>query len=417
MPVTLIAASMGITAAGDWPEFRGPSGQGVSDEVGIPVTWSETENIAWKVAVPGTGWSSPVIAGGRVFLTTAVPQRNDGRPGHSLRVLCLDADSGRIVWNVEAFHQPDGPQVQMHKKNSHASPTPMVDGEWLYVHFGPHGTACLRTDDGQPVWKNDEIDYAPTHGTGGSPALAGERLVICCDGSNRQFVVGLDKRSGDIVWKTERDLDALKGFSFSTPLIIDVAGRQQAICPASGAVYAYDPQTGHELWRVQYGDGYSVVPRPVFGHGLVFVCTGYEDPQLLAIDPTGTGDVTDTLVRWTLTRGVPHTSSPLVVGDELYVVDDRGIATCVDARTGEVHWQERLGGKYSASPLYADGNVYFQDETGTATVVRAATAFDALARNRLSGNERSFASYAIHRGSLFLRSEGHLYRIEKRPDR
>ena len=412
------ATVVSAAEAGDWTEFRGPTGQGLSDASGVPITWSETENIAWKCTVPGSGWSSPVVAGDRVFLTTAVPYAGegkddgDGKAGHSLRVMCLDARTGSTVWDVEAFDQPDGDLVEKHPKNGHASPTPLIEEGRIYVHFGPHGTACLRIGDGEFVWKNREIEYAPNHGSGGSPAIAGDKLVICCDGRDVQFVVGLDKQDGRIAWRTDRDVDVVKGFSFCTPLIIDVQGRRQAVCPGSGAVFAYDPRTGDEIWRVRYGEGFSVVPRPVAGGGLVFVCTGFGDGRLLAIDPSGTGDVTDSHVKWTLSRGAPKSPSLLFSGEELYFVDDGGIARCVDGQTGEVYWQQRIGGKYSASPLLAAGNVYFQDENGAATIIRASTEYEELSRNRLSADERTFASYAIHERALLVRSEGHLYRIE-----
>ena len=409
--LTCLCLAFQTATAEDWPQFRGPTGQGLSATRGLPVRWSETENIAWKVAIPGHGWSSPVIADGRAFLTTAVPIDE----GHELRTLCLDARSGETVWDVKVFDQPGGESIEKHAKNSHASPTPVIEGDRLYVHFGPHGTACLQTVDGETIWKNHEIEYAPNHGNGSSPVLAGDMLVIPCDGRDEQFVLGLNKASGEIVWRTERDVDPQKGFSFCTPLVIDIVGRQQAVCPGSGAVFAYDPQTGSEIWRVTYGEGFSVVPRPVFGNGLLYVCTGFGDGRLLAIDPTGSGDVTETHVKWTMKKGVPRSSSLLLVGDELFAADDVGIATCLDAVSGEKHWQKRLGGNYSASPLYTDGLIYFQDENGKTTVIRASTEFEEVSENELTGDERTFASFAVHEGALLLRSEGHLYRITEAP--
>ncbi len=411
LPFTLVCALTvaSTVIAEDWPQFRGPTGQGLSQATAVPVSWSETENITWKVAIPGSGWSSPVVAEGRVFLTTAVPTDD----GHELRVLSLDAQSGDTLWDITVFDQPDGNTVEKHAKNSHASPTPVIDGDLVYVHFGPHGTACLRAENGEVVWKNHEIEYAPNHGTGSSPVLAGDTLIISCDGRDIQFVLGLNKATGEIAWRTERDVDPQKGFSFCTPLVIEIDGRQQAVCPGSGAVFAYDPQTGGEIWRVTYGEGFSVVPRPVFGSGLVFVCTGFGDGRLLAIEPTGTGDITSTHVKWTTKRGVPRSASLLLVGEELFAADDTGIATCLDAVTGETHWQERMGGNFSASPLFAAGLIYFQNEQGTATVVRASKTFEELSQNSFSGEERTFASLAVHEGALLLRSEGHLYRIEE----
>lgn len=405
-----LGASM--AGAGDWTEFRGPTGQGLSDSSNLPVEWSENEHVAWKVSLPGTAWSSPVVQDGRIFLTTAVARGTGTPPAQSLRLMCLDAADGRTLWDVEVFLQP-GDDVEIHQKNSHASPTPLIDGDRVFVHFGPYGTACLSTDDGAIAWKTRKLKYSPTHGSGGSPALADDLLIICCDGHDRQYVAALDKLSGEIRWKTPRDTSPQKGFSFSTPRIIEVNGRPQAVCPGSDAVFAYEPQTGEEIWRVRYGSGYSVVPRPVYGHGLVYVCSGFGDARLLAIDPTGRGDVTDSHVKWTLEKGVPKSPSPILVENELFLVDDRGIATCVDARTGNVYWQERLGGNFSASPIHASGRIYFQDERGTTTVIAASREFEVLAKNELASGERTFASLGIVDDAILLRSENHLYRLEK----
>ncbi len=391
-------------ANADWKEFRGPTGQGHTQATGLPVNWSETENILWKSEVDGIAWSSPVIVGNKVYLTTAVKGEEEN---YSLGLLCLNVHDGSPLWDKEVFEQAD--KVKMHKKNSHASPTPVIEGDRIYLHFGPHGTACVSLE-GEVVWKQ-KFDYKPVHGNGGSPALAGDVLVICCDGGDQQFVVGLDKANGEILWKTDRDTDPKKGFSFSTPLMIEVNSKTQAVCPGSDAVFAYDPQTGDEIWRVDYPGGYSVIPRPIYGQGLVFICTGYNKPTLLAIDPTGSGNVTETHLKWKIERQMPHSPSPILVGEELYVVSDKGIGSCIDAKSGEIHWQERLEGNYSASPLSAEGRVYFQDENGTTIVVKASKEFEELARNTLNEDERTFASYAVEGKSLLLRSENHLYRI------
>lgn len=405
---TVTTLSMILFAAlqtlADWKEFRGPTGQGHSQASDLPVKWSETENIVWKTEVPGLAWSSPVIVGGRTYLTTAV---ETAEQTYSLRLVCLNLESGKENWSKEIFTQEG--KVQFHKKNSHASPTPIIDGSQIYVHFGPHGTAAVSLE-GEILWKQ-KLEYRPVHGNGGSPALAEGVLVICCDGGDKQFVVGLDKSNGEIAWRTERDTDPKKGFSFSTPLIINVNGQQQAVCPGSDAVFAYDPANGEMIWRVDYPAGYSVTPRPVYGQGLVYVCSGFNTPVLYAIDPTGEGNVTESHVKWKIERRMPHSPSPLLVGEELYVVSDKGIGTCIDAKTGEIHWQERLEGNYSASPLAANGLVYFQDENGTTIVVEAGKEFKEVARNTLGENDRTFASYAVEGNSLLLRSESHLYRI------
>jgi len=393
--------------AADWPQFRGETGQGLSDATGLPSSWSETENVAWKVPVAGLAWSSPAVVDGRIYLTTADPGNDE--PEQSLRALCLNADTGDLIWEQELFRQQG--KVEIHGKNSHASPTPIVEDGRVYVHFGPHGTACLTTD-GSVVWKTEELKYGPRHGTGASPAIADDLLIIPCDGWDVQYVVGLEKATGHIRWKTPRDTNPTKGFSFATPLVIEAAGRRQAICPASDAVFAYEPATGKEIWRVRYGDGYSLIPRPLFAHGLVYVCTGYNAPILLAIDPSGRGDVTDSHVKWSTKFGVPHSASPLIVGNELYMVADRGVAVCLDATTGDEHWHERVGEAFSASPLFADGKIYFQDEHGHATVIQPGTEYHEVSRNTFAGGARTFASYAVADGALFVRSESHLYRIQ-----
>ena len=405
---------MGTTSrAGEWPEFRGPTGQGHADHEQIPLTWSASQNVTWKQPIPGLAWSSPVIHAGRIYLTTAIdatPAGADRKDNLTIELgaICLDEKTGKTLWQKKLFTQQG--DVEFHNKNSHASPTPIVHQEALYVHYGPHGTARL-TLAGEVVW-TQTLPYLPTHGNGGSPALAGEVLVICCDGHDEQYAVGLETSTGRIRWKTDREIESRRGFSFGTPLVIEVNGQPQAICPASDAVYAYAPATGEEIWRVQYPNGYSVTPRPVYGNGLLYVCTGFERPSLFAIDPTGRGDLTETHVRWRTNKNVPHSASPLLVDKNLFFVADKGIARCVDALTGEDHWQERLGGNYSASPLYANGRVYFQDENGECIVVAASSTYQELARNQLVEDERTFASYAVSDGALFIRSEHHLFRIE-----
>jgi outer membrane protein assembly factor BamB len=394
-------------AGGDWPEFRGPTGQGLSDAKNVPVEWDETKNVAWKVAIPGKGWSSPVLVKGRLYLTTAV----EGDGGATvLRVMCLDAADGKAVWDTEVF-RPDPKALQaIHPKNSPASATPLVAGDRVYAHFGHLGTAALDLE-GNVVWRQESLKYSPVHGNGGSPALVnGDTLVFSCDGVPDPFLAALDAKTGDVKWKTPRNAPTQRPFSFATPLAIQVSGRTQVVCPASGMTAAYDPETGQEIWRVLTGTGYSVIPRPAFAHGLLFVSSGYDAAVLFAIKPEGaTGDATKTHVAWQTGKGAPNTPSAIAVGNEVYFVADNGIATCADARTGKVHWTERLEGEFSASPVAAEGRVYFQNEDGGGFVVRAATSFELLAENDLG--ERSLASYAVTDGALVIRTEKHLWKI------
>jgi outer membrane protein assembly factor BamB len=398
-PATAQNPSPVATTKGDWPDFRGPDGQGHSTERNLPLEWSETKNVAWKTPIAGLGWSSPVVANGKVWITTAVEQK-----GISLRALAFDAVTGKELVNVEVFKIP-ADRRDINPKNSWASPTPVLEGDRVYVHFGADGTAALSSS-GEILWKA-RFDYQSQHGAGGSPIVFGDLLIFNCDGSDVAFVIALDKNTGKTKWKTNRGLPADQ--AYTTPIVIRVGDRDQLISVGAFRARAYDPLTGKEIWRVRYDEGFSNVPRPVFAHGLVFIATGFQQPELLAVRPDGTGDVTKTHIAWSLKRGAPLTPSPLVVGDELYLVNDGGIASCIDARTGAVVWQQRLGGTYSASPVFADGRIYFLAEQGVTTVIAPGREFRRLATNTLDGG--LLASMAISSGSLFLRSDSHLYRI------
>jgi outer membrane protein assembly factor BamB len=389
--------------AEDWPQFRGPDGQGHSTEHGLPIEWSESRNILWKTEIPGVGWSSPVVAGGKVWITSAVKERNGG----SLRVLAYDIATGRELVNTEVFRVRS--VDPLNPKNTRASPTPILDGDRVYVHFGADGTAALTTT-GEIVWKT-KFDYQSQHGDGGSPVLHGDLLILNCDGDDVAFVVAIEKQSGKIRWKTTRRQPFAQ--AYSTPLVIRVGDREEVISVGAFRAAAYDPATGHEIWRVSYPvrfpDGFSNVMRPVYGAGLLFISGGFNIPSFIAVRPDGTGDVTRTHVAWTLLRGAPLTPSPLVVDNDLYVVSDNGIAQCLDARTGQPYWQRRLTGDHSASPVYADGRIYFMSEEGTATVIAPGHEFHQLASNRIDGY--TLASIAVSSGSIFIRSDTHLYRI------
>ena len=402
---------LSLASAADWPQFRGPAGDGLAAAKNLPTKWDETTNVTWRTPIPGKGWSSPSLYHGKLYLTSAVPldPGSGSGPEISLRALRVDAASGKIEWNVEIFRQgPGAPKI--HAKNSHASPTPLVAGDRVYVHFGHQGTACLDLA-GKIIWKDATHFYPPTHGNGGSPVLEGGLLIFSCDGGDKPYVVALNAATGKEVWRMPRPADAEKKFSFSTPVLITVNGQRQLISPGSDVVSALDPATGREIWRVRY-DGYSVIPKPLFGHGLIFLSTGYNSPVVMAIRPDGSGDVTETHVAWTLKKGGPHTPSLLLVGNELYMIADKGIATCVDAKTGQQHWQERIGGNYSASPLFADGKMYLQSEEGPAYVLMPGTTFEKPMETGIK--ERTLASYAVDDKALFIRTESNLYRIEQK---
>ena len=391
----------------DWFQFRGPDGQGHSTAVNLPTHWSPTENVRWKTPIPGKGWSSPVAFAGRIFLTTAVPSGDT----HSLHTLCLEAPSGKILWDVTVFDALV-PQYakRIHSKNSHASPTPIVDGQRVYVHFGAHGTACLTTE-GSIVWKTREIKYQPQHGSGGSPVLVDGLLVFNCDGADLQFVVALDASTGKIRWKKERPpCDEPERFSFATPLVIEVNGRKQIVSPGAHIVVAYEPKTGAEIWSARY-QGYSIAPRPVYADGLVYMETSFDRSIMLAIHPDGEGDVTETKIAWKQARSIPSTPCPLLTGKHLYIVNDAGIASCLDAKTGRPLWTHRVGGKFSASPLLADGKIYIQSEGGETIVFRAdPEQYVEIARSEM--HDATLASPAVIDHALLIRTASALYRIE-----
>ncbi len=341
-----------------------------------------------------------------MWLTTALDE------GRSLRAICLHVDSGEVVQNVEIVK--DNVPKDIHPKNSHASPTPLLEGDRVYVHFGTYGTACLDRS-GQILWRT-KLTYEPQHGPGGSPVLFQDLLIINCDGSDIQFVVALNKHTGEEVWRTRRahisaerrNGEKSPGMAFSTPLVARDRGRDVVLSAGGDHIAAYDARTGREIWWSQY-DGYSVVPRPIVSHGLTFAATSFSKAMFYAIRMGGKGNVTDSHIVWSLEKGAPKNPSPLAVGDEIYLISDNGIATCLDIQSGQRHWQKRLGGNYSASPLFADGRIYFTNEKGLTTVIAPGTQYQELAQNYIDG--RTLASLAVIDGALFLRSDSHLYRI------
>jgi outer membrane protein assembly factor BamB len=387
----------------DWPQFRGPDGQGHSDSTGVPLVWNEQQHVAWKTEIPGQGWSSPVVLGAQVWMTTAT---EDGR---SLRAIAVDRQSGRLLHDVEVFHRTQ--PIEKHPTNSFASPTPILEAGRVYVHFGTMGTACLDTASGAVLWRNELLTWDHEVGPGSSPALFESLLLFNCDGTDVQYGAALDKNTGQLVWKTarsgviEKPPDHRK--AFVTPLVIQYDGRDIVIMTAAEWVYAYDPRTGEELWNVKH-PGFSVAPRPVFGHGLVYVSTGYMLPQLLAIRPGQRGSTPQ--IVWKADKSMSAKPSPLLIGDELYILSEVGMLSCLDAKTGQQHYRHRLGGNFAASPIAVDGRIYCCGEDGRTIVFAPGTEYQELASNQLDG--RFMASPAVAGSALFLRTDTHLYRIE-----
>lgn len=388
----------------DWSQFRGPNSSGHVPYKNMPQNWSDDAPLAWKVPIPGLGWSSPVIVAGKIYLTTAVAEGE----GLSLRALCLDAQTGKTIWDREVRSVSSAPKI--HAKNSHASPTPIVIDNSLFVHYGPLGMARLKRADGAIEWLCTELDYPPMHGSGGSPFLADGKLVVVCDGSVQPFVAAVDANTGKVIWKTLRSVEARISHSFVTPLVAEVDGKKQVLAPGPDHFAAYDLETGKELWIIK-APGWSVVPQPIVTHGMVIYNHDYDNPELIAAKLGGSGDVTDTNIVWRLKRGAPSTPTPLLVGEELYFVSDNGIASCVNVLTGEKYWTERLGGDFSASPLLINGNILFLDENGKATWVKASKSFETLGTNEITG--RTLATPGFDAEAMYLRTDEFLIKYTR----
>jgi outer membrane protein assembly factor BamB len=412
----LIVLTTGIATA-QWTEFRGPHGTGLARDATIPVKWSETENVRWKVPVHGRAWSSPVVLGQQVWLTTATPD------GKQLYAMAFDKDTGKTIFDMKLFDVAT-PQFA-HSFNTYASPSPVIEPGRVYVTFGSPGTAAIDTKSGKVIWERRDLECNHFRGAGSSPILFRDLLIMHFDGSDVQYVVALDKRTGRTVWKTPRSVDfkdiepngkikADGDFrkAFATPIVVTVANQPVLISPGSMAAYGYDPMTGKELWRLEERTSFSASTRPVTGHGLVFYTTGFNTGQVLAIRPDGRGDVTETHVAWRSTRGAPKKPSLLLHDDLLFMVNDNGVLTCVEAKTGTEVWTGRLNQTYSASPISAGGRVYFFGEDGKATVIEAGRTFKVIAENSL--DDGFMATPAIDGAALYVRTKSHLYRIEER---
>ena len=400
-------------AAEGWSRFRGPSGNGIAEATSnVPTEWSRDTNIAFRTPLPGQGWSSPVVSDGRIYLSAAIPAGEAGdskSPDFDLSLIVLDAKNGDVLKTVSLMRQTAEKSPKIHKKNSHASPTPIVDGERVFVHFGYQGTACVDLE-GNVIWKNRDLFFKPVHGNGGTPVLVDDKLIFTCDGASDPKVVALDANTGEVVWEVDRPNDASRKFSFCTPALISVNGQTQVIAPGSDCVLSISPDDGRVIWQLLYS-GYSVIPKPIYHNGLVFLSTSYDTPSMLAIDPTGEGDVTDTHLKWSLKKNVPHTPSMLADEEWIYSISDDGIAMCVEAATGDIVYKKRVGGGFSASPVMVDDKIYYTNESGLTTVIATGPDYKVLAENDLG--ERTLASAAVDGNALFIRTADAIYRIEE----
>ena len=427
------------SARADWPDFRGPASDGHATATNLPLHWSETNNVTWKTPIPHRGWSTPVILGNQIWLTTATP---DGR---DFFALCVEAASGKIIFNERIFHC-ETPEPLGNNLNCYASPSPVIEAGRVYVHFGSYGTACIdtgsrrreeadRPSDGKTppphvggyefkvLWKRDDLPCRHFRGPGSSPVLFNDLLILTMDGIDVQYLVALDKRTGKTVWKTDRtaewnDIEAdgkPRGGgdfrkAYSTPLIVTVNGAKQMISVGSKAAYGYDPLNGKEIWKIGHGD-FSAAARPLFANGITYICTGGTKGGLLAVRADARGTLAETNFVWRNLRGTPRMPSPVLVDDLIFMVSDGGIGSCIEAATGKELWQERLGGEFAASMLHANGRVYCFNQTGTSVVLKPSRNHEVLATNKL--DDGFMASPAVLGNAFILRTKTHLYRIEE----
>jgi outer membrane protein assembly factor BamB len=425
----LVLVSFGMSYAAlveSWPGFRGP-GDGRAGGKNVPTQWSEKENVRWKVAVHGKGWASPVVFGEQVWVTTAdealdpnpPPPMKGGAPANPVKEVTLcaiaaDRKTGTVLYDLK-LGVVQKPQY-CHPFNSYASSTPYIEEGRLYAHFGSLGTFCVDTATGKTLW--ERLDFKCDHfrGAASSPVVYGDLLYLTFDGADQQYVVALDKKTGDTKWKMDRKIkyssdngDIKK--AYGTPALFTINGKQCLVCPSAECTIAYDPKSGEELWRVTHG-GMNESIRPMMAHGLLYLNSGHT-ARLLALKVDGlSGAVSKDAVAWTIAKDASTRSSPLIVDTLLFMVSDAGIATCHDAKTGKVEWRERLDGEFSASPVFAGGNVYFCNQTGKTFVVKADREYALVGENRLADGFMS--SPAVAGDDLFLRTKTHLYAIGKK---
>jgi outer membrane protein assembly factor BamB len=411
--VAALALNLAPLAADEyWNQFRGPQGNGhASGAAKVPIEWSETKNVKWKTPLDGKAWASPVIWKDQVWLANATPD------GKKLSAVCLNLDSGKVIHDLLVFELENPQSLGDAKlKNSYASGTPVIEEGRIYLHYGAHGTACLDTKTGKAIWARQDLPCNHHRGPGSSPIVWNDLLILTFDGFDLQYLVALDKRTGQTVWKTDRNIDygtdngdVMK--AYSTPQVFDVGGQLQLVSPSAGACVAYDPASGKELWRVRSG-GMNASCRPIMGHGLVFMSTADAGGfSLFAARPDGRGDITASHVEWKTKKGAPRYTSPILVGDLLFTATDREVIACLDPKTGNDLWQKRAGGTFTASPIYAGGHLYFCNEEGATFVVKPGPEYELAATNVLP--DGCLASPAVSGNALILRTKTAVYRMEE----
>lgn len=405
LAAAFLVLAAGVAVAEDWPGWRGPRNDGTVADSGYPLTWTATGNVKWKTAIPGIGHSSPVVSKGKVFVTACV------EPEKKRVLYCLDRGSGKILWERVVLVSD---LEKIHRENSRASATPAADGERVYVSFLDQPQMRVYAYDyaGNEVWEQNPGEFHSVHGFGVAPIVYEDLLILNGDqdapNGRPGYLVALDKKTGAEKWRTDRPN---RTRSYCPPVVIDVAGRKQLVMTGSKCVAGYDPDTGKQLWLID-GPTEQFVSSMVYHDGVLLMTAGFPDHWVMAIDPTGSGNVTKTHIRWSKKNDGGYVPSPVAHAGKLFLADERGgFVSCWDVKTGKQYWKERVAGGagYHASAVAADGRVYFTNDAGITAVVKASNELEVLARNPVG--EKVYASLAFSDGDIFLRGEKHLYCI------
>ena len=406
-----VASCVVIEANEQWSQFRGHYGNGIIKSTSAPINWSENTNIDWKTPIHDRGWSSPVIWNDQIWMTTAT------KDGNKMYAICVNKLSGKIEHDIHVF-DVKSPQA-ITNENTYASPTPVVEEGRVYVHFGTYGTACISTKDGQILWKRRDLncDHEIGAGPASSPFIYNNFLIFNVDGRDVQYVIALNKETGETAWKTNRSVDfsdvqVNQRKAYGTPFIIPRGNTNQMVSIGAKGVYSYDPENGKELWKAEHR-GWSIAPRPVYGEGLVFTMIDRDRPEMWAINPNGSGDITETHIEWKETKRMPPRASPIFFKGLLYVVDRNGYISCIEAKTGKSIWQKRMKGRFSASPILANNLIYFFNEDTVCTIIKPTRELEIVAENKLSDN-KLMATPAFDENSIYIRTEKKLTRIVKK---
>ena len=406
-----VASCVVIEANEQWSQFRGHYGNGIIKSTSAPINWSENTNIDWKTPIHDRGWSSPVIWNDQIWMTTAT------KDGNKMYAICVNKLSGKIEHDIHVF-DVKSPQA-ITNENTYASPTPVVEEGRVYVHFGTYGTACISTKDGQILWKRRDLncDHEIGAGPASSPFIYNNFLIFNVDGRDVQYVIALNKKTGETAWKTNRSVDfsgvqVNQRKAYGTPFIIPRGNSNQMVSIGAKGVYSYDPENGKELWKAEHR-GWSIAPRPVYGEGLVFTMIDRDRPEMWAINPNGSGDITETHIEWKETKRMPPRASPIIIKGLLFVVDRNGYISCIEAKTGKSIWQKRMKGRFSASPILANNLIYFFNEDTVCTIIKPTRELEIVAENKLSDN-KLMATPAFDENSIYIRTEKKLTRIVKK---